>query len=231
VFVSRVLAQIPAAPAAVVVFRNILIKPDGEPDDPFEPDPEYAGGGGRWDTDGRTLYTATKATVSWAEWCRNHPAAVAEADPTGGQRLEADLIKQLAWQDLPDKIPARALVHMTFDFVRLVDLTTSKAQQRLVQVGFDPNDLYADDYGRCPQLARDFEALGADAIKVPSAAFRNGECIAVFSAGRQCRGDWEPVQRRARPGVPEAMQTVYKKDETPAWILGENAGAPQPLAA
>lgn len=217
-FFDATFAQIGAEPATVAVFRNILLKPDGAPDDPFTPDPEYAGAGGRWESDERTLYTATSAQTSWAEWCRNHPAAVEEADPTGGKPLDGDLIKVLAWAELSDAIPARAMVHMTFEFARLADLTTAKAGQRLLQVGFNPRDLYADDYGRCPELARDCVALGWEAIRVPSAAYQGGFCIAVFSDGRRRNGDWEIVQPRARPGVAVALRTVYRDGESPSWI-------------
>jgi RES domain len=221
-------AKIVAEPVSLRVFRNILIKPDGEHEDPFTPDPLYAGTGGRWETIERTLYTATTATTSWAEWCRNHPRAVEDGDPTDGRAHTPDLLKALAWDQLAAVIPARALVDMTFRFDRLADLTTKKAQQHLLEAGFNPQHLFADDYGRCPALAEDLAALGFEAVRVPSAALRDGICVAVFRAGRKPNDDWELVQARGRPPVAAALNTVYRHGERPGWVDGQ---APRLAAA
>ena len=218
-FFDHSLAQITAGPRSISVFRNIMIELNGAPHNPFVPDPSYAGVGGRWGSEQRTLYTATTATTSWAEWCRNHADAVEEADPTGGAILDSRLIKQLAWEELSDAIPARAMIYMTYNFKRLADLTTLKARQQLLQLGFNPDDLYTDDYGRCPELARDCEALGWDAICVPSAAYPGGTCIDIFEQGRSCNCDWEIVQSRGRPPCPVAFSTTYKTGEQPEWVM------------
>ncbi|HEY2716581.1 MAG TPA: hypothetical protein VGI73_10230 [Solirubrobacterales bacterium] len=213
-----VLRQIPVGTADERLFyRTVHLPLSGEPN-PLYVSPTT----GRWPT-GWTLYTATTATVAWAEYCRNHPADVAASDVTGGVGLSTATLPAFAALEVSKSLPRRALYELRFEFEALADLTSPWAEELLLRSGFDLGSFYADaamGYGDCPELAGLTQQLGWEAIRVPSAAWQHpdGFCAPVFEAGRQRLISIASVLPSASPTVATAVATAYAAGERPAWL-------------
>ncbi len=211
------LREIPRQRTALTVyFRPVWLPSDGSSPDPFFVCPEE----GRWPTSW-TLYTATSPEVAWAEYCRNHPDDVADADVTGGVGLDENGLSVLGPLPL-DGVPARALYELDFAFENLANLTSAWARELLARAGFDATSFTADppDYGDCPKLASLASELGWQAMLVPSAAWRwpDGLCVPVFEEGRPALVNYRRVLAAARPSVAVAAATTYADALRPRWL-------------
>lgn len=215
-----VLRQIPVGSASErVVYRTVHLPLNGSPDAFF-----VLPGAGRWPT-AWTLYTATSATVAWAEYCRNHAPDVAASDVTGGVGLSAATLSAFAPLEVSKALPRRALYELRFEFEALADLTSPWAEVLLRRAGFDLDGFYADaaaGYGDCPELAGLAGALGWEAVRAPSAAWQrpDGFCVPVFEAGRQRLVGADRLLPSASPTVATAVATAYAAGERPAWLGG-----------
>ena len=192
-----------------------------------QPDPLWvdAAQRSRWQTVGGTLYLAEDETTVWSESCRARAGAVAAADPTGGVGLHPANFAYYASQPLDRPVDARALFEVRFAVARMADLTSLANQAVLGSAGMSPAELIADDYGRCPQVAHYGEANGWQAIRAPSAAWEDGECVAVMTGHHPTRGLWRILLAAARPTVAVAYLTRYRAGERPAWLDGAVAQA------
>jgi hypothetical protein len=210
------LREIPVQRTALTVyFRQVWLPGDGSAPDPF-----FVRREGRWATDW-TLYTATSPEVAWAEYCRNHPSDVANADITGGVGLDLAGLAALGSLAL-GAVPARALYELDFAFDRLADLTSAWASELLTRAGFDTASFTADPpgYGDCPELASLAATLEWQAILVPSAAWQlpDGLCVPVFQEGRLALVEHRRVVAAARPSVAVAAATTYADALRPRWL-------------
>src|SRR3954453_5386882 len=160
------------------------------------PDPLWvnAAQSSRWQTIGGTLYLAEDAQTAWAESCRARAAQVEAADPTGGVGLGSANFAYYARQPLAAPVDARALFEVSFRVERLVDLTSEDALASLRAAGLTDDELRADDYGRCPNVAQYGEADGWEAIRAPSAALDGGLCVAVMPGHHPPTGLWRILQ-------------------------------------
>ena len=174
----------------------------------------------RWQTVGGTLYLAEDEPSVWAESCRARWAQIATADPTGGVGLHPTSFPYYASQPLGLPVDARALFEVRFDVARMADLTSAANQAVLASAGIGASELIADDYGRCPQVARHGEANGWQAIRAPSAAWAGGVCVAVMHGHHPTQGLWRILLAAARPTVAVAYLTRYRVGERPAWLDG-----------
>jgi hypothetical protein len=217
---SAPLREIPVGEAEEsVFFRAVQIRGEDEPEPLFT-----RPGHGRWPTDW-TLYTGTTAPVAWAEYCRNNAGDVALADVTGGVGLTAATLPAYADLEVGKALPKRSLYELLFEFTALADLTTTSAESRLVEAGFDLMSFYADErdgYGDCPELASLAEELGWEALRVPSAAWQrpDGYCVPVFELGKPRLVSAFRTVDAASPSVAMAVATTYPVGRRPAW-LGE----------
>jgi RES domain len=215
-----VLRQIPVGSASERVFyRTVHLPLNGQPD-PLHVLPEV----GRWPT-AWTLYTATTATVAWAEYCRNHAADVSGSDVTGGVGLSATTLPAFATLEVSKSLPRRALYELHFEFEALADLTSPWAEELLRRSGFDLSSFYTDPaaaYGDCPELAGLTHELGWEAIRVPSAAWQrpDGFCVPVFESGRGRLVATSSLLASASPSVATAVATAYAAGERPGWLGG-----------
>jgi hypothetical protein len=205
----------PEATQTTVYFRQVYIPSDaGQQPDPVFVKP-YAG---RWGT-AWTLHTATNPETTWAEYCRNSAGDVNRADPTGGVGINDGNLPLFGPQELGEPLPRRSLFTLTFRFEKLADLTTRSARAILSSAGFDGDEFFADDYGRCPQLADYGVRAGWEALMAPSAAFRPfGGCVAVFDAGRARLRRQLQLLASARPTVAVAVATTYASGSRPSWL-------------
>jgi hypothetical protein len=213
-----VLRQIPIASATERVFFRTVHLPLNRPPDPLF----VLAGAGRWPT-AWTLYTATSATVAWAEYCRSHASDIAASDVTGGVGLTAATLSAFAALEVSKALPRRALYELRFEFEALADLTSPWAEVLLRRAGFDLDGFYADaaaGYGDCPELAGLAESLGWEALRVPSAAWQrpDGFCVPVFKAGRERLAGVDPILASASPTVATAVATAYASGERPVWL-------------
>lgn len=213
-----VLREIPVGKAQErVVYRTAYLPASGSPD-PLVVLPEA----GRWPT-AWTLYTATTATVAWAEYCRNHATDISGSDVTGGVGLTAATLPAFASLEVSKVLPRRALFELHFEFEALADLTSPWAEELLRRAGFDPGSFYLDasvGYGDCPELAGLTSELGWEAIRVPSAAWQrpDGLCVPVFEAGHGRLVTSRPLLPSASPTVATAVATAYPAGERPGWL-------------
>jgi hypothetical protein len=208
------LEAIPTASTTVsLYFRHVYIPQQGPPD-PFRVKPRE----GRWGTEW-TLHTAEALHVVLAEYCRQAARDVARSDPTGGVGINPLNLAALARLEVPSPLPARALFRLTFRFGRLADLATAAAREALRNGGFDPAKLLADDYEDCQQLAQAGQAVGWEALRAPSAAWRpDGYCVAVFAGGKARLVRHRLIAPAARPTVAVAYVTTYKTGQRPGWL-------------
>jgi hypothetical protein len=199
-----------------LVFRHVHL-PGTSPPDPFF----VRSFSGRWGAEW-TLHTASSVVVTWAEYCRNAADLVASADPTGGVGVNEANLEGLASIEVGDPLPQRALYALTYALQTVADLTTADAQNALSAGGFDLGDFYADDYGRCPEIAIAGTLLGWEALVAPSAAWRRGDGVttAVLEAGRPRLVRQRELAAAARPTVAVAYGTSYKTGERPVWLGG-----------
>jgi hypothetical protein len=119
--------------------------------------------------------------------------------------------------ELAPPVLARALFALSYDFDRVLDVTRERAL--LATAGFSDTDVYADDYGQCPELARWATAEAYEAIIAPSAAWRRpgGAVCAVLADGRSRLRHRDLIVESARPTVAAAVATTYKAGERPRW--------------
>lgn len=197
---------------ATLYLRQVFIPPEGDPTPYFVRPHE-----GRWGTEW-TLHATTSPPTAWAEYCRHVPELVEAADPTGGIGLGASSLAGLAFIELGDPVLRRALFALTYSFSRVLDVVVE--QQVLSDAGFNFSNLYTDDFGLCPDLARWAAEAGFEALLAPSAAWRHkgGTVCAVFTQGRARQVSEDVVVASARPTVAVAAGTTYKRSETPAWL-------------
>lgn len=174
----------------------------------------------RFQTLGGTLYLAEDSATVWAELCRARAAEVAAADPTGGVGLHPDSFAYYAGRPLGVPVDARALFEVRFEVERIADLTTPHNLAVLAGAGISGAELRADDYGRCPDVARFGEANGCQAIRARSAAYSNGVCVAVMPGHHPTRGLWRVLIPAARPTVGVAYLTRYRDGQRPMWLDG-----------
>jgi hypothetical protein len=104
------------------------------------------------------------------------------------------------------------------DLGRVVNFTTSDGREALEQADVDLEDLMADDYGVCPDIAAAHTRFGWEAIVAPSAAHEAGQCIAVFPPHYPPRRLWQQVEEAALPTVLHAYLTRFKDGERPSWL-------------
>lgn len=210
---GRVLADLrPTSLATTLYLRQVYVPAVGDPT-PFFVRPNE----GRWGTDW-TLHTTASPPTAWAEYCRHIPELVQEADPTGGVGLRAASLSGLAFLELGDPVLRRALFALTFEFDRVLDVRRQPGI--LSKAGFDSSNLFADDYGLCPELARWASTSGFEAVIAPSAAWRftNGLVCAILEGGRSRLVREDVVVASARPTVAVAAATSYKSGERPSWV-------------
>ena len=189
---------------------------------PFNPrtqDPQYVDPGtpSRWQTKEGTLYLGDRSTTVWCEYLRNSPRQVRRADPTGGLGLASESqVRALAREPLD--IARRGLWRVEVEFNRVVNLTSDAGLDVLQTAGVAPDELLADDYGPCPDIASQHARLGWQAVIAPSAALDRGRCVAVFSPHHPARRRWEMVEQAAVPTVLHAYLTRYRAGEEPFWL-------------
>lgn len=213
------LAEIPAAPRRLTVYRTVALAIDGTPAEEFVPNPSYAAAdSGRWATATGTLYTACTAEVTWNEFCRtwakdlHHPKGMSHGIP----KKEA---RRLAYLPVGPPPPARALVRLEFDLQRVADLTLQHVTQLLFAAYFDVSEMRSDEHRACAELAAAAVKLGWDAMIVPSAATdRPGQCVPIFQTGRERFIDHEVVASPASPTISHAMLSRYREHERPGWL-------------
>lgn len=169
------------------------------------------------------MYTCSAEPVAWAEYCRNNSADIALSDVTGGVGLNESSLDLFAHLEVAGTLPQRSLYLLTFGFDMLADLTSPWAGNRLRRAGFDLDSFYADavaGYGDCPELAGLVDQLGWEAMRVPSAAWRQpgGWCVPVFRSGRERLLVTERLLEAASPTVALAVATDYANGERPAWL-------------
>jgi hypothetical protein len=209
------LAAVAAEPRTVRVYlRHCFIPATGDPD-PLWVNPAVAS---RWWTALGSLYVAEEAETVMAEHCRNRPAEMHAADPTGGVGLNAQNFGFYAAQPVGDPLPARALFAVDVAFEQLVDLRSQPALDVLNRLGVGAADLLADDYGPCPDIAQAGERLGWQAIRAQSAANPDGTALAIFSDAFPAPADWRMVNAAVRPSTRAAYLTRYRAGERPAWL-------------
>jgi hypothetical protein len=201
----------PVALRITVYLRQVFIPLSGDPN-PFYVRPHD----GRWGTEW-TLHTARSAEIAWAEYCRHVPDLVEAADPTGGMGVRAASLRVLGSKELAPPVLARALFALSYDFDRVLDLSGQAAP--LAAAGFGAANLYADDYGQCPELARWASAEKYEAILAPSAAWRHpgGVACAVLAPGKSRLRREVLVAESARPTIAVAVATTYKAGQRPRW--------------
>lgn len=204
-------AGLPTTALTATVLRHCYIPAAGHPD----PLRVSAAMRSRWQTAGGTLYLADGDVTVWAEYCRHCASDVAAADPTGGVGLRDVNFSLYGPRALREPVSARALFEVTVSMDRVADLTGFGARQLLADEGVD---VLADDYGVCPAIASQVAANGWQALRVPSAAYPGGVCVAVlpgcFPARKSCR----MVMDFARPKVATAYLTRYRLGERPGWL-------------
>ncbi len=190
------------------------------PDPPERPNPRYVQGArpSRWRTPRGTLYVAQDTVTVMAEHCRNNALDVEDADPTGGIGLTPGNFAYFAAQPVGNPLDARAVFQIEVTFARLADLRSPQALAVLSAMGVDADDLLADDYGPCPDIAQAGERLGWQAIRARSAARPDGTAVAIFHDAFPAADDWRPVDPEARPTIRTAFLTRYRLGERPAWL-------------
>ena len=212
-FDENALAKLrPTSLTTTLYFRQVYIPPAGEPM------PHYIRPhDGRWGTDW-TLHTTASPPTAWAEYCRHVPDLIHKADPTGGVGLRLANLPSLAFLELGDPVLRRALFALTYEFDRVLDVR--REPDILREAGFPATNLYADDFGLCPELAEWASASGFEALVAPSAAWRfpDGVVCAVFKAGHGRVVNEDIVVASARPTVAVAAATSYKSGERPSWL-------------
>lgn len=210
---EQVLAKLrPTSLATTLYLRQVYLPAGGDPT-PFY----VRAHDGRWGTDW-TLHTTASPPTAWAEYCRHVPDLVQQADPTGGVGLRTANLSGLAFLELGDPVLRRALFALTYEFDRVLDVRREPGV--LVEAGFGVSNLFADDYGLCPELARWATASGFEAVVAPSAAWRftDGLVCAVLQDGRENLVREDIVVASARPTVAVAAATTYKDGERPSWL-------------
>jgi hypothetical protein len=138
--------------------------------------------------------------------------------PTG---LTVHDLNPIAQHDVPKLIPTRAIMKLVVDLPRVADLTEPMAIYQLHHAGFDAGHLTADGYGDCQALAAAAESLNGNALKVPSAAWRNtpGWCLPIFKATTDVsKIKVEPVAMNTRATLAIAHATTYKAGHRPTWL-------------
>jgi hypothetical protein len=213
--VADALSRVPAASATVRLYlRHCYIPGSGAPDPLWV----SAGSPSRWWTPAGTLYVAEDPDTVMAEHCRNNAVAVAEADPTGGVGLTAENLRFYAPRPVGPPLVARALFSVQVAFDRLADLRSAAAQAALASAGVESDDLLADDFGACPDIAQAGERLGWEALRAPSAALDGGIAVAVFDRAYPPRDRWRLENEAVRPSVRVAVLTRYRAGQRPSWI-------------
>jgi hypothetical protein len=209
------LAAVPVVPLhAELWWRHCWLPPD-----PSAQDPLYvpAAAGGRWPTADGTLYLGDLATTVWCEYLRNNPAQVERADPTGGLGLGSEAeVRALAREQLD--VAPRGLWRVDVRLDRVADFTGLGGHEALRGAGVAPEDLLADDYGPCPQIAATQPPVDWQAVLVPSAALPERRCVAVFSPHHPARPQWHQVETVAVPTVLHAYLTRFREGERPTWL-------------
>ena len=210
------LQTLEVAPASLTVYRTGYLPPRSVPD-PFYTQPST----NRFGTPAGTIYTASSATIAWAETCRNVWAEIEDSNPLGVTNASLAEIAAFGATRINRLVPARAVFELELELKRVVDLRAADAQEALERAGVPPADLHADDYGRCSDLAQAAVSLGWEAIIVPSAAWdaTDGFCLPVFkptAAGVATRVDL--IEAAALPTVAVAHLTHYPDGCRPSWL-------------
>lgn len=213
---EQALSELAAEPLELSLYRTAWLPERGYPD-PLHTEPST----NRFGSGAGTIYTASTATVAWAETCRNRSSEIEGSNPLGVTRVTLDEIHRFAATPVSRLVPMRALYRLDFSFDRAVDLRSDRARQVLETAGVDEADLVADDYGRCRDLATVAVALGWDAILVPSAAWTAGDgyCVPVFKphgALKMTRA--ELLAEAALPTLAVAYLTRYPAGARPSWL-------------
>lgn len=213
---ERALEDLDVVPLTITVFRTSWIPPRGD-SDPLYTDPST----NRFGTAAGTIYTASSVTVAWAETCRNQWQWIEESNPLGVTNVSLAEIARFGATRINRLVVPRAVHELEFAFHRVVDLRSPDAQTILERAGMPPGDLRVDSYGRCADVAAAAEALGWDAVLVPSAAWDPpaGFCMPVFKpvrAGALNRA--ELVAGIALPTLAVAHLTRYPAQRRPSWL-------------
>jgi hypothetical protein len=156
--------------------------------------------------------------TAWAEYCRHVPRDIELADPTGGIGLTAAGLTGLAYLEVGPPVLSRALVALTYEFDRVLDVTAELVTLR--NAGFRDDDLTDDDFGQCPDLAEWATSQLFEAIVAPSAAWPHpgGTICAVLEPGRGRLIRNEVIVPSGRPTVAVAAGTTYRRGERPTWL-------------
>lgn len=213
---EQALAELPAEHVDISLYRTAWIPERGDTN-PLYTDPHT----NRFGTADGTVYTGSSEAVAWAETCRNKPREISDSNPFGVANVTVDDIRRFPNTPINRLVPARALFLLEFSFGRVVDLRGDAARQVLQRAGMASDDLIADIYGRCRDLAAAAVSLGWEAIIVPSAAWERapGFCVPVFKpAGVLRMVGAQLLAEAALPTVGIAHLTRYPAGARPIWL-------------
>ena len=213
---EQALSELPAEPVELSLYRTAWLPERGDPN-PLFTEPKT----NRFGTEAGTIYTASTAVVAWSETCRNRSDEIEGSNPLGVTNVTLDEIQRFATTPIDRLVPMRALYRLEFSFERAVDVRGDVARAALGAAGIDADDLVADGYGRCRDLAAAAVSLGWEAILVPSAAWAraDGFCVPVFKpAGALRMTRSELLAAAALPTLAVAYLTRYPAGARPSWL-------------
>jgi hypothetical protein len=217
-------STVPVSPLrAILYWRHCFLPPDPHAQDPLS----VRADSGRWATPEGTLYLADSETTMWCEYLRNTAAQVQRSDPTGGLSLaRAEDVRALAGQPLVE-MPPRGVWVADVQLERVANLTGGRSQIRpLDPAGLfryrasEPSaeQLIADDYGPCPDIAALHTQLGWQAVISYSAALPSRFSVAVFKPHFPARERLKLRALAAQPTVLHAALTRYPDRQRPTWL-------------
>lgn len=209
------LGAVPVMPLATRVYLRQCFLPAAGNADPLW---VAAAAPSRWRTHDGTLYVAEDIETVMAEYCRNQADYVRQADPTGGVGLNPRNFAFYAGRPVGGPLPARSVFSVQVALARVANLRAADTQAALSSLGINPDDLIADDYGPCPDLAAIGESLGWNAVRTRSAANIAGTALAIFRRWHPARSLWRLEEKAARPSVRIAYLARYKVSERPSWL-------------